>query len=96
MGTFELLVLSLLSVRERILEVDVDSGPRAQSWRRVSHALLVEMTGKGSGACGASSRLREFYGEDAFDLNHPNFANVMLFYREFVKRMRDAMDVRTA
>ena len=82
---FWLMIVHLLSVRSRILEIDV-------SWREISHNLLVDMTGSGSGSLGPNSRLSDFYGENSFVPGDPNHGNVMLFWREFVTRMRSAME----
>jgi hypothetical protein len=83
--SFLLLVLQALYFRASILEAPFD-------WHTISHRLLVEMTGSGSGNLGPNSRLQEFYGKNSFDPDHPNYGNVMLFYKEFVSRSRKAMD----
>lgn len=84
---FFVLLLSHLSLRARIMEADFE-------WKRISDALLREMTGNGSGACGPNTRLCEYYGDASFNPHHQNYGNVMLFYRDFVEQLRAAMDRR--
>ena len=74
-------------MRARILEAERNYDPRL-----VSHRLLVEMTGKGSGNLGPEARLLDYYGERSFEPDHPSHGNVMLFYRELVMRTRRVQD----